>query len=252
MKWKQIMAHISAHKTVCQLTGLTLAMAILIGLAGEWFPFLQRRTVFAPARFGSDTLILDAGHGGEDGGAVSDSGVAESGLNLAIVLKIDQLAGLYGVPVLLTRSDEHALGEQDGATVRERKRSDLKKRVELINQTEHATLISIHQNHYPGASSGAQVFYGSEESSPALARCAQALLCQTLDPSNHRQAAQIPDSVYLMSHISCPAILVECGFLSDAEEAELLQRRDYQIKIAAALLSAYLTFDPAEAEEEHI
>lgn len=247
--WKRIAAHISAHKTIWQCTGLALAMAVLIGLAGEWFPFSQRQTVFAPSRFGVETLILDAGHGGEDGGAVSSSGVAESSLNLSIVQKLDQLAGLYGVPVLLTRADEHALGEGEGTTVRERKRSDLKKRVELIGRTEHATLISIHQNSYPGASSGAQVFYGSGPSSSALARQAQALLCRTLDPSNGRQAAPIPESVYLMRRVSCPAILVECGFLSDAKEAELLQQPDYQIKIAAALLSAYLTFDPAKEEQ---
>ena len=205
--------------------------------------------MFAPARFSSSTLVLDAGHGGEDGGAVSATGVAESSINLAIVLKLDQLAGLYGVPVQLLRSDENALGDPDGASVRERKRSDLQKRVELIQKAEHATVISVHQNYYPGASStGAQVFYGKEASSPALARYAQSLLCQTLDPTNHRQAAQIPDSVYLMRHITCPAILVECGFLSNAEEAERLQRTEYQTKIAAALLSAYLTFEPAEGE----
>lgn len=246
--WKRIAAHVSARKTLWQCTVLALATAVLIGLAGEWFPFARRQTVFAPSRFGAATLVLDAGHGGEDGGAVSGSGVAESSLNLSIVQRLDQLAGLYGVPVLLTRTDEHALGEGEGSTVRERKRSDLKRRVEMIRQAEGAALISIHQNSYPGASSGAQVFYGSGPSSPALARQAQELLRRTLDPSNSRQAAPIPESVYLMRHVSCPAILVECGFLSDAEEAELLQRRDYQIKIAAALLSAYLTFDPAEEE----
>lgn len=241
----RLMGHISAHKTVWQLTGLTLAMAILIGLAGEWFPFLNAHTpVFAPSRFGRTTLILDAGHGGEDGGAVSNSGVAESGLNLAIVLKLDQLAGLYGVPTMLLRSDEGDLSDPGGATVRERKQSDLKKRVALINGVEHAVLISVHQNYFSGSRShGAQVFYGQEASSPALASHAQALLCQTLDPENHRQAAPISNSVYLMSHISCPAILVECGFLSNDREAELLQQPEYQTKIAAALVSAYLTFD---------
>lgn len=240
-----MMEHISTHKTIWQLTGLTLAMAILIGLAGEWIPFLSEYApVFAPARFGQKILVLDAGHGGEDGGAVSSSGVAESGLNLAIVLKTDQLAGLYGVPTLLLRPDEEALGDPNGATVRERKQSDLKKRVALINGVEHATLISVHQNYFSGSSShGAQVFYGQEGSSPALASHAQALLCRTLDPENHRQAAPISNSVYLMSHISCPAILVECGFLSNDREAELLQQPEYQTKIAAALLSAYLTFD---------
>lgn len=247
----RMMEHIAAHKTIWQLTGLTLAMAILIGLAGEWFPFLnEHASVFAPARFGQTTLILDAGHGGEDGGAVSKSGVAESGLNLAIVLKLDQLAGLYGVPTLLLRSDEEALSDPDGTTVRERKQSDLKKRVAIINGVEQATLLSIHQNYFSsGSSHGAQVFYGQEETSPALASHAQALLCQTLDPENHRQAAPISSSVYLMSHISCPAILVECGFLSNEQEARLLQQPEYQTQIAAALLSAYLTFDVLEEAE---
>jgi N-acetylmuramoyl-L-alanine amidase len=255
LDWKKATVRVSAHRTIWKWTGLALALAVLIGWLGEWFSSTPRQAVFAPAEREASTLVLDAGHGGEDGGAVSDAGVAESALNLAIVCKLDQLAGLYGVPVRLTRTDDHALGEQEGDTVRERKRADLKKRVELVSQTENALLISIHQNYYQGSSStGAQVFYGTEGDSRGLADHAQGLLRQTLDPENQRQAAQIPDSVYLMNHISCTAILVECGFLSNAKEAETLQQPNYQTKIAAALLSAYLTYSsaPAPAEEETI
>ncbi|MCC8064829.1 MAG: N-acetylmuramoyl-L-alanine amidase, partial [Clostridiales bacterium] len=93
-------------------------------------------------------MVLDAGHGGEDGGAVSVSGVAESGINLSIVLKIDALAGLYGVPVILTRTEDVSLADDAAATLRERKRSDLYSRVALANETPNAYLLSIHQNNY--------------------------------------------------------------------------------------------------------
>jgi N-acetylmuramoyl-L-alanine amidase len=202
----------------------------------------QSTAVFYPTKFGDQTLIIDAGHGGADGGAVSDSGTVESTLNLAIARKLNLLAGLYGVQTVMIRVDDNSVHDPSATTLREQKRSDLENRVALINSTPNGVLISIHQNILPGSSSrGTQVFYaGDNQLGERWATETQALVRTTLQPENSRQAAVISDSVYLMSHISCPAILVECGFLSNAQEEELLGDPTYQQKLAAVLLAGYL------------
>ena len=120
-------------------------------------------------------VILDAGHGGADGGAVSDSGVAESGLNLAITLRLAEVLTFCGYEVLLTRTGEAALCDDPAATLRQQKVSDTKKRVEIINRCADARLISIHQNSLPGhpGVSGAQVFHNGQDGAEALALCIQ-------------------------------------------------------------------------------
>ena len=195
----------------------------------------------APARLADQTLIIDAGHGGEDGGAVSITGVPESGINLAIALKMDQILGFYGTAPVLLRSEDISLHDPSAQTLRQKKVSDLHHRVEVIESIPNATLISIHQNSYPSAKyHGAQVFYSNEALSLPLAQRTQTLLRDTLDPSNQRVPKPIPETVYLMNHISCRAILVECGFLTNAEEEVRLRTGEYQSKLAAVLAAAWL------------
>lgn len=198
-------------------------------------------TTFSAARGGEGTLVIDAGHGGEDGGAVSITGVPESNLNLAVALKLDRLLGLYGVPTKLLRERDISLHDSGSETLRQKKVSDIHNRVATIEATPNATLISIHQNTFSSAKyHGAQVFYANGALSLPLATLTQESLKQVLNPSNGRVPAKIPDSVYLMNHITCPAILVECGFLSNPEEEVRLRTSAYQSKIALALAGAYL------------
>lgn len=225
-----------------------LAALILVGTYALLPTAGTEQPVLAGARMSGEALVLDAGHGGEDGGAVSLTGVPESGINLAITLKLDQLLGLYGVTPVLLRSEDCSLHDQSAQTVKARKASDLRNRVSMVESVENATLISIHQNTFPDAKyHGAQVFYSNPDLSLPLAVLTQDLLRQTLDPSNHRTTAQISDAVYLMKHITCRAILVECGFLSNPEEERLLQTDAYQTKISAALAAAWLRRDEAVA-----
>lgn len=201
----------------------------------------QSTTASGYIRYPSHTLILDAGHGGEDGGAVSLSGVAESGINLSIVLKMDQIAGLYGVHTVLIRTTDTSIADSSAQTLREKKRSDLYNRVAVVNKTPGAVLISVHQNNYPSKSaSGPQVFFHDDEESKGWAEQTQALLQSTLNSDKERQATKIAKTVYLMNHINCRAILVECGFLSNPAEDQLLQQEEYQTKIALVLIGAYL------------
>jgi len=206
----------------------------------------EAQTVFSPARCPEQTLILDAGHGGEDGGAVSLSGVAESGINLDIVLRMEQILGLYGIAPVLLRREDVSLHDSSAQTLREKKVSDLHNRVSEVESYAQATLVSIHQNTFPQAQyHGAQVFYANEDLSLSFAQLTQDILRKSLDPENSRQPKPIPDTVYLMNHITCPAILVECGFLSNPEEDLLLQSEAYQVKLASALTAAWIQYQTA-------
>ena len=130
---------------------------------------------------------------------------------------------------------------ENASTLHEKKVSDLKNRVEFINNISGAMLISVHQNYFTDSRySGAQVFYNGGDVSRQWGEGTQEILRQVLDPDNSRAAKSIPNNVYLFSHISCPAILVECGFLSNGEEASLLLTDTYQRKISLALAGAYL------------
>ena len=240
-----------ATKWYYRAVRFVLLAALLLGSLYSLFPGrVGERQVLAGTPVQAEQLIIDAGHGGEDGGAVSLSGVAESGINLAIALRLDQLLGLYGTAPILLRSDDRSLHDSDAQTLREKKVSDLHNRVNVIESHPGATLISIHQNTFQNQKyHGAQVFYSPTPNSQPLAALAQELLRQTLDPSNERVPAQIPESVYLMNHISCRAILVECGFLSNPEEDRLLQSEAYQRKISAALAAAWLRRGEADLNQ---
>lgn len=220
------------------LGALTLGMLYYLVL---WQPIYTDS--FSAQRCPDDTLMIDAGHGGEDGGAVSVSGVPESGINLAISLKLDQVLGLYGIVPILLRTEDISLHDIDAQTLHEKKVSDLHNRVATIESVPNATLISIHQNTYQSQRyHGAQVFYTNGDVSLPFAALTQDVLKQTLDPENNRVPAKIPDTVYLMKHITCRAILVECGFLSNPDEDQLLQSSSYQTKIAAGLAAAWLQY----------
>ena len=187
------------------------------------------------------TLILDAGHGGEDGGASSASGSKESDINLAIVLKTEALMAFLGVDTELTRSEDISIHSEGASTIHEKKVSDLKNRAALVRNTPDAMLISVHQNHFTDSRySGAQVFYSEGDVGRQWGEHAQEVLRQVLNPDNERDAKPMPDGIYLFEHVDCPSLLVECGFLSNGEEASLLLTAPYQRKIAMALAGAYL------------
>ena len=232
--------------------GLCLAAALLAVWGLLTFALGRLDGLMAPAvRPVSVTraapLILDAGHGGEDGGAVSVTGVPESRVNLEIVQKLRDTLALYGVDPVVLREEDVSLHDPEASTLREKKRSDLKNRVRAVEAVEGGTLLSIHQNSYPGSQyRGAQVFYAPTGGSRELAELLQTALREELQPDNDRQAKPIPESVYLMNHVSCPAVLVECGFLTNPEEEALLRDGGYQKQLAAVLAGAWLT-----AERDH-
>lgn len=184
-------------------------------------------------------LVIDPGHGGIDGGAVAFNGVKESDINLAIALKLDALAGFCGTKTLLTRADDSA--RTDAAAYSEHE--DLVHRTEIINAVPNGCLISIHQNYYPTSQpSGAQVLYAPGERSRSFGTQTHNNLISYLQPTNRRLAEPASERLYITSHVTCPAILVECGFLSNITDLELLSRDSYQTSLAAVLLTSYLQF----------
>ena len=185
-------------------------------------------------------LIID----GEDGGATTAEGVPESGINLAIAQKLEALAGLCGVESVMTRESQDINYPESASTTAQRKQSDQKARIELINSQSDAVLISIHQNFFPTAQpSGCQVLYGKPEGSRELGELTHRNLTEALCPTSRRVAAPISEDIYLMRSAKCTSILVECGFLSNPSEAALLQTEDYQLKISALLLASYLQYE---------
>ena len=185
------------------------------------------------------TLVLDAGHGGIDGGAISDSGLKESDINLQIALKTEALVRFLGIDTVMTRetdtdnSDNKAYSEHD----------NLVQRVKLANSTENAVFISIHQNKFPSAVvSCAEVMYSDNDDRKALGLITQDNLVTLLDSSNRRVARPAPKELLLTSSVECPTILVECGFMSNPQEVQKLASNDYQLKLAAILAGSYIQF----------
>ena len=191
------------------------------------------------------TVVVDAGHGGEDGGAVAADGTVESGLNLSIARRVRDLLTFAGVPTAVTREGEDAIYDPGSATLREKKVSDLHNRVALVNDIPNAILLSIHQNSLPSSPStrGAQVFWNRQEGAEELASSIQEALNGAVNAGHEKKAAQVPSSVYLMKEITAPGVLVECGFLSNAAETEQLKDPAYQTKLAAAIAAGVLNSD---------
>ena len=186
-------------------------------------------------------FIIDAGHGGEDGGATSCTGKLESAINLEIALRLNDLLHFLGYDTRMIRTTDISIYTK-GESLSQKKASDLKERVRIVNETEGGILLSIHQNNFSDSRySGGQVFYGKIEGSQELAKQMQAALIQTLNPSSRRNAKP-STGVYLMEHIEKCGILVECGFLSNPEEEAKLRSGDYQKKLCCVIAATVASY----------
>lgn len=188
-------------------------------------------------------IIIDAGHGGEDGGATSCTGKLESSFNLEISLRLDDLLHLLGYDTVMVRTSDVSIYTK-GETIAQKKVSDLKERVRIANSTDHALLISIHQNTFSDSRyGGAQVFYAATDGSQQLAKELQSAFTTSVNLGGNRKSKK-SDGIYLMEHITCTGVLVECGFLSNPEEEAKLRSAEYQKQICcviAATVSGFLS-----------
>ena len=188
-------------------------------------------------------LVIDPGHGGMDGGAVAEDGTVEAGINLAVCLKMEALANFLGRETVLTRRDDVSLHDEAAGSVRQKKISDLKNRAELANSVPGGILVSIHQNSLPEAKTvhGAQAFYnpGGE----ALAKGVQEALNAAIN-DRPKEPKAAGGGIYLLEHAQVPAVLVECGFLSNPDETALLNSEAHQTRLAVTILSSVLANFP--------
>ena len=198
----------------------------------------------ASAQQGPLEILVDAGHGGVDGGAVASDGTLEKDLNLQIALKVAAWLRLLGVRVTMTRETDCSIHDESTQTIRQKKISDIKNRLELLEESQADLLLSIHQNMY-GQSRyrGTQVFYGGGNAwSKPAARSLQQSVQKLLQPENTRQVKQTTKSIYLLYHATKPAVLVECGFLSNADELGLLKQEDYQRQLSFCIICGILDY----------
>ena len=228
------------------------ALTILLLLAIIQVIAVNSRTRFTvrPQPVLGPQVLLDAGHGGLDGGALSQTGVCEAPINLAVTEKTAAILGFCGVRCLLTRDSGDSLDYDPAATVRENKNADLRARLALMQAWPACPVLSIHLNQFPQAKyRGAQVFYSENDpGSLPLAEALQASLKTLLDPENTRAVKAAPDTVFLMKNAPGPAVTVECGFLSNPEECALLTQESYQTRLALAIAGGFLhTLAPAGA-----
>lgn len=179
------------------------------------------------------TIIIDAGHGLPDGGAVGNSGTIESEINLKIALKLQKLLEESGSYVILTRSDENGIYENDNSSISDKKVSDIKNRVTIGNESSADIFVSIHLNKIEEEQyHGWQTFYNSKsEEGKRLSECIQNSLNKTISKDNRRVPKEI-DNVYILNHVEIPISIVECGFLSNNEEEQNLKSEEYQNKLA--------------------
>jgi len=186
------------------------------------------------------TIVLDAGHGGEDGGASSASGALEKDINLAITLTLRDLLVANGARVILTRSEDTLLYDKTVDYRGRKKALDLAARRKIAEETPNALFVSIHMNAFPQTQyKGLQVWYSKNTpASLTLAQSIQELARDQLQPENDRRVKAATSSIYLLHHLTCPAVLIECGFLSNPEEASLLATDEYQNRLAFLLFLA--------------
>ncbi len=218
-------------KYLIPIYALVLLSIIMFILGGNQALTVMSQTAAVKPRY---IFVIDAGHGGVDGGAVSCTGVHESHINLDIALKLDDVMHLLGHPTKMIRTTDISIYTND-TSIAAKKASDLRERVRIVNETDGAILLSIHQNHFSDSYyCGGQIFYPDNAESKALAQNLQSQFVSVLNPGSNRKAKPVT-GLYLMKHIQKPGILIECGFLSNYEEEYKLRSTDYQKKICCVI-----------------
>lgn len=229
---------------ILKFIAFVLLFVFIGNVIGELWRYIGERSENTlndtSARKESFTVVIDAGHGGRDGGAVALSKLPEKDLNLDISLTLAEMLSACGVNVVLTRSSDYMLSCDEGSTNKGR---DLAARRRIVQAQDDPVLVSIHMNSFPMSQyRGIQVYYSeNNELSKTFAETVQKTTVEYLQKSNKRQTKAGRD-IYLLETASCPAILVECGFLSNPEEAELLNNAEYRRKLSLAICASVCDF----------
>ncbi|ADU26947.1 N-acetylmuramoyl-L-alanine amidase [Ethanoligenens harbinense] len=221
-----------------------IAIAALCLVAAGTLTSIQSSTSASAAAAYEKTVIIDPGHGGMDGGAVGADGSIEKDINLSVSLKLRSFFLAGGYQVIMTRQDDRSIHSSGSDTLREQKTSDIHNRLKIADAHPNALFLSIHQNLYTQPQySGAQVFYSTNNpDSKMLAQCLQTDIRALLQPQNDRLIKPAGSNLYILYHARSPAVLVECGFVSNPTENEKLQDNVYQNQLAFSIFYGTVHF----------
>ncbi len=239
INFKKVRAVISLFLTLVVATALTVGLIFI----ADAYVFPRSEQAVADAETKITTVILDAGHGGEDCGAVGENGVYEKDINLAIATCMKEMLEEKGYTVVMTRTEDKMLYSEAENVKGMRKLSDLKNRCKIAEGHEDAVFVSIHVNSFGAPQySGLQVYYsdGSAESK-SLADTIQGHVRNTVQPNNNRTIKNGKD-LYVLDKCPVTAVLVECGFLTNPEEAAKLSEKEYQKELSFSVVCGIIEY----------
>lgn len=216
---------------------VSLFMALMIDSAAK----IELKTSAEPIK-NAPKILIDPGHGGQDGGAVCN-GVLEKDINLPISYDSADFIKLLGFEVSMTRADDNFISNE-GSNVKERKLNDMKTRLQMYNSDENNVIISIHQNKFSDSKAhGSQVFYSpNNDNSKLLAQSIKYSVNSLLQTGLDRECKTAGNDIYLLKNTNQPAVIVECGFISNFEECQKLKSEDYQKQMAFAITAGFLDY----------
>jgi N-acetylmuramoyl-L-alanine amidase len=222
-----------------------LEVAFFLAFTMLFFSLLPKEafmTVYADP-FSATIVILDAGHGGEDSGTVGVSGVLEKDLNLVITEKLGEYLANAGFAVVYTRSEDKLLYKEEENIKGYKKIYDLKNRSQIANSYADAIFVSIHMNWYSQSDcKGAEIYYADDAESKALGASVRRSIVEKIQPTNNR-SLKVGKGIYLLEHSTNPAILIECGFLSNANECEKLSQKEYQKELCFSIVCGIIEYN---------
>lgn len=239
----------AAISAALRYVAISLVAAILCVSLGRLALMLdkKRRETHVSAGGTSVRVVIDAGHGGEDGGASGDDGTREKDMNLEIAKSVNDILSASGVSCVMTRTEDKLLYDAYGDLsdyTGKKKVYDLKNRLRIAGENPDAVLVSIHMNAFSSKKySGLQVYYSPNDArSETLAGLVQGTVRQYVQPDNDRETKRAGSSIYLLNRVKSPGILVECGFLSNDAECKNLNDPAYRQKLALAISSAIMEY----------
>lgn len=225
---------------------VTITVLVLLVFAVLLFFILNLRSITVNSSIAhvTRTIIIDAGHGGEDGGAIAIDGTCEKDYNLDIAIKLKNVLAVYGLDVIMTRTDDSMTCDEGLDTQRQKKVSDIRNRLNIINSSINPVFISIHQNKFSDSEQkGAQVFYSKNNlRSPILAEEIQNSISSAIQKNNKRKIKPSGTEIYLLYHSTAPSVLVECGFLSNQKDLSNLKNEAYRTNLAVVIADGIIKF----------
>ncbi len=225
------------------LSSLCLTLVLLIIAGSRRAPSTDKPVMAEQENRPLPIIVVDPGHGGIDGGTSGADGTLEKDINLQIALKTEQFLRAFGFETVLTRQEDRLLSQNE-TTIRSQKRADLNNRLAMVKEHELCVLLSIHQNYYQDSQySGGQVFFSKNNpASKTLAQTIQDRIVTNLQPENTRQIKPVGSEIFLLDQSQCPAVMVECGFMSNLKDLTQLKNKQYQINLAYTIAFALLDF----------